>query len=61
MDRISPPVKSVPRKDGFKLGGEHTCLTTPTDNEGNVWCNNAEQTMSIFSSAVGNGKGPNKS
>jgi hypothetical protein len=60
-EKISPAQKSVPRADGFKPGGDHTCFTTPTDNEGNVWMQAGEQTLSVFSSSVGNGKGPNKS
>ena len=60
-DRIAPAQKSVPRRDGFKIGGDKTCLTTASDNEGNVWNNNGEQGMSIFNSKVGEGTGPHNS
>ena len=55
-DKISPAQKKVPRADGFKSGGDHTCLTTQTDNEGNIWNNDVEQKLPIFSSKVGGGK-----
>jgi hypothetical protein len=60
-EKISPALRKMPRADGFKPGGDHTCITTPTDNEGNVWMQAGEQNLSVFSKSVGDGKGPNKS
>ena len=59
-DKISPAQKKMGR-DGFRIGGDHTCLTTASDNEGNVFNNNAEQTLPVFNSAVGEGKAAHKS
>ena len=55
-DKISPAQKSVPRKDGFKSGGDHTCISTPTDNEAHIWNKNVEQILGLFSKDVGKGK-----
>jgi hypothetical protein len=51
-DKICPPTKSFPRKVGFNSPESLSVLTTPHDNQGNVWNGMAGQSDSAFSSSI---------
>lgn len=51
-DKISPAQKPVPAKEGFNSPASHGTISTPVDNEGNVWTNEEKAGNSIFHKPV---------
>lgn len=46
-EKLTPATKAVPSKGGIPNGG-HATISTPKDNEGNVWSNKKEEKEKIF-------------